>query len=133
MRIGDHFQNSKNGWRNKIGKNKVLDKDLLGGFDYSPIGCMFIPELVNTFIKDRVKNKASKRGCYYHSRDKVYESFCSNPFTKRLEYLGRFKNEDEAHIAWKTRKLELCIEFQERGIIDSKTLELLINYVNNVN
>lgn len=115
---------SKQDW-----ENKVLDKDLLSGIEYSPTTCLFIPESVNVFIKDRVKNKANKRGSYYHSRDKVYESYCSNQFTKRLEYLSRFKNEDDAHNAWKVRKLELCLEFHDRGIINKTILDLLVDYI----
>lgn len=39
-----------------------------------------------------------------------FRAQCSNPFTKKLEHLGLFTSEQEAHEAWRKRKLELAHE-----------------------
>ncbi|ALY07205.1 hypothetical protein VmeM32_00219 [Vibrio phage vB_VmeM-32] len=90
-----------------------LDKDLKvsGSKIYSPETCLFVSSVVNTFTTD----SGSIRGEYmigvcWHKRGQKYLACCSNPFTKKVEYLGLFTNELEAHHAWRKRKSELAYE-----------------------
>lgn len=88
-------------------EGKELDKDLLvkGNKLYAPNTCAFIPRKLNLFITDR----AAYRGAYpigvtYHKRDGKFQSECSNPFTKKRDFLDFFDCPQEAHEAWRTKK-----------------------------
>ena len=39
-----------------------------------------------------------------------YLAFCNDPFKRYKSYLGTFKTEDEAHEAWRSKKLEYAYE-----------------------
>ena len=94
-------------------QNKHLDKDLLfeGNKVYSSETCVFVTQLVNSFTTDggAISGKRLIGTCW----DKHWGKFraqCGNPFTKKREHLGRFSSEQEAHNAWRKRKLELAHE-----------------------
>ncbi len=107
------FSNFKAWMEKQDWEGKELDKDLLfkGNKVYSAETCVFVTPLVNTFTSDR----GAARGewligvCWDKDRKK-FMSKCSNPFTKKIEKLGRFTSEQEAHNAWIKRKLELAHE-----------------------
>ena len=94
-------------------EGKQLDKDLLfeGNKVYSAETCAFVTPMVNTFTID----SGASRGewligaCWHKGADK-FRSRCRNPFTKKLEDLGYFDCEQQAHQAWLKRKLELAHE-----------------------
>ena len=87
-------------------EGKELDKDLLGnGKLYSPETCVFIITKTNRFLSR--SNKESSGAYFDKSRDK-WSSFCSNPFTGKDEFLGRFFDREEAHQKYLDRKLELA-------------------------
>ncbi len=106
------FSNFKSWMQAQSWEGNELDKDILFADNkvYSPSTCVFIDRLTNSFIKD---NKAVRGetmlGVNFHSRDQVYQARCSNPFTKKSDFLGYFDDELSAHLAWKKRKLELAI------------------------
>ena len=91
-----------------------LDKDMVSDKRvYSPETCVFIPKWLNNFALD----KAAARGKYpigasFHKWRGMFESSCSNPLTKKLDHLGYFKTPEAAHLAWRTRKLELALELK---------------------
>lgn len=94
-------------------KGLQLDKDLLfeGNKVYSADTCVFVSQTVNKFTID----SGASRGELFIgvSRDKASGKFkaqCSNPFTRKQEYLGLFTSEQGAHIAWLKRKSELAHE-----------------------
>lgn len=105
------FSNFKAWMEKEDWEGKHLDKDLLfeGNKVYSAKTCVFVSGVVNRFTTD---SKASRGGLLigvsWHKGANKFQSNCSNPYTKKLEYLGRFTCEEAAHNAWLKRKLELA-------------------------
>ena len=94
-------------------EGKDLDKDILieGNKVYSADTCVFVTRMVNTFIIDSGAARGEWMiGASWHKAAGKFQSMCKNPFTKKLEYLGYFDCEQEAHNAWRKRKLELAHE-----------------------
>lgn len=94
-------------------EGKHLDKDILfeGNKVYGPETCAFVSPMVNNFTTDRGAGRGKWLiGVSWHKGTNKFESQCSNPFTKKQEYLGIFETEIEAHEAWRKRKLELAHE-----------------------
>ena len=92
-------------------EGKQLDKDLLveGNKVYSAVTCIFLSHSVNSFTTDRGNDRGEWMIGVSWDKGK-FMSRCSNPFTKKVEYLGRFTCEFEAHQEWLKRKLELAKE-----------------------
>lgn len=106
-----------------------LDKDLLfeGNKVYSADTCVFVSPMANTFTTDRGNSRGEWLiGAYQDKRTGKFQSKCSNPFTKKHEHLGLFATEQEAHEAWRKRKLELA---HELSVIqtDPRVAKALIN------
>jgi hypothetical protein len=90
-------------------KGNQLDKDLLveGNKVYSPDACVFVSSLVNKFLIDsRATRGGYIIGVCRHKGVGKFQTHCSNPFTKKGEYLGLFTSEQEAHEKWLEKKLE---------------------------
>lgn len=109
----------------------VIDKDIIGnGKVYSPSTCIFIPNDMNIFLTD----SAAARGAYPIgcSRTK-YGSFvatCSNPFTKKKEFIGCHKEPESAHKAWMARKIELAGMMKDQmDSIDSRIYGRVIEII----
>lgn len=120
-------------------QNKQLDKDLLieGNKVYSPETCVFVSGMVNTFTTDCSAARGEWLiGVYWDKKSDKFQSRCSNPFTKKREYLGYFDCELEAHETWLKRKLELAYELSSIQV-DQRVAEALIerysNYKTNEN
>ena len=95
---------------------KQLDKDILfqGNRVYSPDTCVFVDRAVNTFLTDHAAARGEwPLGVSWHKLTEKFTSSCSNPFTKKLEYLGSFTCPQEAHQAWKKRKHELACQLAD--------------------
>lgn len=110
-----------------------LDKDLLIEENkvYSPETCVFVTKVVNSFATD---SGAARGDCLigvsWRKPTEKFQANCSNPFTKKLEYLGLFDCEQEAHEAWLKRKLELAKELAATQE-DPRVAEALINRYSN--
>ena len=90
---------------------KHLDKDILifGNILYGPDTCAFVNPSTNVFVIDRKNDRGNyPLGVHLCSRENKFVSQCSNPVTKKREFLGYFRNEQEAHEAWRKRKHELA-------------------------
>lgn len=94
-----------------------IDKDILvpGNNIYSPDFCVFVTRQVNSFILDRQAARGSSMlGVHWCESNKKFVSQCRDPFKKREEHLGYFKNEMDAHLAWKKRKHEHACKLAEQ-------------------
>ena len=94
-------------------EGKQLDKDILfqGNKIYSSETCVFVTPLVNSFIVDRGAARGEWLiGAHWDKGTNKFKSQCNNPFTNKREYLGYFDCEQQAHNAWRKRKLELAHE-----------------------
>lgn len=112
------FSNFKAWMKKQSWKGLQLDKDVLldGNKLYSETTCVFIHNIVNTFLSDSGRGRGRYLlGASLDKRlvTKPYRSQVSNPFTKKLEYLGMFSSEQEAHQAWRARKYELAVELSK--------------------
>ena len=95
---------------------KELDKDILvpGNKVYSPNTCVFVDKVVNSFLVDRAADRGEwPLGVYWNEQNQKFMSRCSNPFTKKNEYLGLFQCPNQAHLAWKARKHELACQLAD--------------------
>ena len=116
-------------WNSRVyNETYELDKDILnlGDTEYSPKTCRMIPHKLNTFILD----SGSKRGEFMLGVTKHNEKFkaqCKCPFKGKNEYIGLFHTEHDAHIAWKSRKLEHAIKLCDMySKIDNDILKSII-------
>lgn len=94
-------------------EGKQLDKDLLfeGNKVYGPDTCVFVSPMVNNFTTDSGAARGKWLiGVNWHKGENKFQSRCSNPFTKKRDNLGYFESEQQAHEAWRKRKLELAYE-----------------------
>jgi hypothetical protein len=108
------FSNFKMWMEKQDWENKHLDKDLLdvGNKVYDPYSCVFVPQIVNSFLTDRGNARGEfPLGVYFYKGKFI--AHCRNPFTKKQEYIGRFGCPDQAHLAWKVRKHELACQLAE--------------------
>ena len=106
------FSNFKRWMETQDWQGKQLDKDLLikGNKTYSPETCIFVHQVVNKFVTDRSRKRGDYMlGVHWDKSRSKFKAQCSNPFTGKNEYLGRFDSEIEAHLAWKARKHELAV------------------------
>lgn len=107
------FSNFKSWMVTQDWQGKQLDKDILfeGNKAYSADTCVFVTPLVNSFTLD---NRAARGewliGVYWCKAAEKFRADCNNPFTKKLEFLGCFTCEQQAHEAWLKRKVELAHE-----------------------
>lgn len=93
-----------------------IDKDLLypGNKVYGPEKCIFVPKSVNQFTNGNLgKGGGEMIGAFLNKKSGKYTASCSNPFTGKLEHLGQFATEIEAHLAWKSRKRELACQIAD--------------------
>lgn len=107
------FSNFKSWMEKQNWEGNQLDKDLLfeGNKIYSAETCVFVTRLVNMFTKDQAAARGEWLiGVCWTKRDGKFIAQCSNPFTKKIEKLGYFDCEQEAHETWLKRKLELAHE-----------------------
>lgn len=110
-------------------EGKELDKDLLfeGNKIYSPDTCVFVSGVVNLFTIDRGYDRGEWLiGVHWDKQQEKFRAQCSNPFAGKQEYLGRFTSEQEAHNAWRKRKLELAHELAAIQT-DPRVAKALIN------
>lgn len=123
------FSNFKAWMAKQDWEGKQLDKDLLfeGNKIYSADTCVFVTATTNNFTVDGGSSRGEWLiGVHWDKSRAKFRAKCSNPVTKKLEHLGYFTSEQEAHQAWMKRKLELAHELAEIQT-DSRVAKALID------
>ena len=118
--------NQVDGWQ--------LDKDLLTeNCEYSDESCIYIPQWLNKFTTDRCAARgAHPIGVSFHKGTGRFLAQCNNHITKNREHLGYFATPEEAHLAWRTRKLELALELKPKMVsIDLRIYPRVVEIINN--
>lgn len=93
-----------------------IDKDLFakdGKKHYSPETCCFVPPMINALISKQKQNRGLYPIGVAKRADEQYYANVSNPFTKKLEFLGVYKTPELAFEVYKKRKKELINEVAE--------------------
>ena len=111
-----YFMNFRKWMMKQDWQGKQLDKDLLvvGNKVYSPEACVFVDIMTNSFTIDCGRKRGEYPiGVSFHKRKGKFQTHCSNPFSKKLEYLGYFTCEHQAHLAWKARKHILACQLAD--------------------
>ena len=92
-------------------RGKCLDKDIISQRSklYSPDTCAFVLQATNSFViaRDASRGEYPIGVCLFKPTGK-YKAQCNNPFTGKIEHLGYFSTQEEAHEAWRKRKHELA-------------------------
>lgn len=106
------FSNFKTWMEKQDWQGKQLDKDVLsdGNKIYSPETCVFVSQEFNKFLCTlRPNNKGLPIGVIMIGDKFTAEvSVCG-----KKRKLGRYETEEEAHLAWKSAKLEIARNFSE--------------------
>ena len=116
--------------KDENGKRYDLDKDILvkGSKTYSPETCCFVPSEINCLF---IRNKRFRGNLPIGvtKSGKCFVARLSKGFGNRV-YLGSFKTETEAFLAYKQAKELYLKELAEKwkGKIDDRAYEALMNY-----
>lgn len=108
-----------------------LDKDVLikGNKIYSPNTCSYIPSFINTLLL----NRRSARGEYPIGVQKQKYGFSAKLWKQRKpHYIGFYKNEKDAFLAYKKAKEEYIKEvaqkYYDKGDITKRVYDALMKY-----
>lgn len=126
-----HKQENFDRWL--VGDRWNIDKDILikGNKIYSPDTCCLVPHNVNSlFVKSDAIRGELPVGVVKNGNG--YQSYCTNPFTHKAEYIGFYSTPMEAFLAYKKIKEEYIkqvarIEFDNGNIIKS-CYNAMMNY-----
>lgn len=120
------LQNHVDGWH--------IDKDILSDSrEYSPDTSLFVPAWLNIFTID----SGSARGAYpigvnFHKGTGRFQAQCRNTVANKIQYIGLFDTPEEAHLAWRARKLELALELKpSMDEIDMRIYPRVVEIINN--
>lgn len=118
-------------WQDREGKKLHLDKDILveGNKEYSKDKCVFVPNYINKFLLEGGATRVGEwpMGVCWHKASNKFYAQCNNSGKSRI-YLGLFNDPNDAHIAWKTYKhklaLQYALELEAEGY-DSRVVQAL--------
>lgn len=110
------FSNFRAWWMSHQVDGWHIDKDILSySREYSPETSLFVPDWLNIFTIDSgAERGAYPIGVHYRKDRGRFQAKCRNQMTKKQEHLGYFTTPEEAHLAWRARKLELALELKPR-------------------
>ena len=121
-------------------EGKELDKDILGGGTlYSPTTCKFVDKSVNSFVLESSATRGETMlGVHFNKREQVYEAH--GQVGGRKKHLGRYKNQETAHLAWclhkrcmldkmdvEDREVRVALEMKYDYYVDNALREVAIN------
>ncbi len=117
------IENNVTGWQ--------IDKDLLtDSKSYSELSCIYVPRWLNNLTEDHGMARGKYLiGACYDTRRGCFVSQCSNP-EGGTAYLGSYKTQEEAHEAWKVRKVEIATKLKpEMDKIDSRIFNRVLQII----
>lgn len=127
------FMNFRVWWLDHYVVGYQLDKDIISDDNlYSPETCIYIPSWLNKFTT----NSGAARGelpvgVSYHKPSGKYAAQCSHPFGE-YEYLGYYSDAEQAHQAWRNRKLKIAAELKSKmDDIDVRIYPRIIEIISN--
>lgn len=126
------FSNFKKWMETQDWEGMHLDKDLIiaKNKEYSKDKCAFVTPATNTFIVDHGAAKGMwPTGVHFDKFSGRFKSECCNPFTKKVESLGRYHCPEQAHQAWKKRKHELACKLAELQTDERVANALRVRYL----
>ncbi len=94
----------------------AIDKDLLSDSkEYSTETCLFVPSWLNNFTIDNGADRGEfPIGVHLRMDNGLFMARCNNPISGAREFLGHFDTPENAHKAWRARKLEIALELSRR-------------------
>ena len=119
------LENHVDGWQ--------IDKDLLtDNRQYSPESCIYIPSWLNTFTIGCDSTRGEfPIGVDYHKKSNSFRSRCRNPANGSREEITGFKTPEDAHLAWRARKLEYAAQMKnEMDAIDERIYPRVVEITN---
>lgn len=126
-----HSQSNFDKWF--YGDRWAIDKDILikGNKIYSPNTCCLVPHNVNQlFLKNDSKRGVLPIGVREYNN--TFKSLCSNPFTNKNEFIGRFSTVQEAFDTYKEYKESIIKRVAKeefaKGNITESCYEAMMNY-----
>ena len=130
------FMSFRHWWLESQVDGWELDKDIL--YDdvvYSPETCIFVPSWLNLFTIDSGSSRGELPiGVDFHKQAGKYRAQCGHPLAGgrgRLS-LGLFTTPEAAHLAWRTRKLELALELKPKmDEIDQRIYQRVCEIISN--
>ncbi len=107
------FSNFKRWMEKQDWQGKALDKDILkiGNRHYSESLCAFVDSATNNFVS--IKMPIDQVGFTWIELVGKFQSQCKNPITGKCEFLGYFKEKEQANFAWRKRKHELACQLAD--------------------
>jgi len=126
------FSNFKGWMETQDWKGKQLDKDLLvkGNKIYSPETCVFVDRVTNSFTTDCLASRGEwPLGVSFNKSNSKLMAYCRNPFAKKLDHLGYFACQKQAHEAWRKRKHELSCKLANLQTDERVASALRVRYL----
>lgn len=120
------FSNFRKWMITKEYKGLHLDKDILVPQNkvYSPATCCFVPVRVNVFFCGANAIRGDYPiGVRLRSDEKKFTMECFNPFGKR--YSGSYETPEEAHLAWRDRKIYIAYKLSYTEGLDERIVNIL--------
>lgn len=128
-----HSQKNFDKWKN--GYKWAIDKDIIikGNKIYSSEACCLVPQNVNSlFVKRNKLRGECLIGVHFDKEKNKYRSVCSNPFTGKVEKIGRYETQEEAFEAYKKYKENLIKQVAKdeysKSNITKECYEAMMNY-----
>lgn len=128
-----NFQNFAKWYEGNYRDGYELDKDLLvvGNRVYSEGTCVLVPPKINCFITNRSTSSAKGTiGVTYRREINKYVARCGDGDGSK-KHLGHFDSNHQAHLAWRSHKLQLAGEMKsEMDLIDERIYPNIVTLIN---
>lgn len=124
------FSNFRSWMESQDWRGKDLDKDILikGNGLYSPETCVFVSHSLNSFIADFKSGKKYLKGVGFHKDVGKFTARIAdgNSSVSGSVTLGYFKTQEEAHLCYCKKKLELAYKIIEEEAPEQRVADALI-------